>query len=287
MEPRVGVGRSFRDPGWIERIGLRFRALVARTPFRRPIKLAYEWLLARSPGANLVSVLPGGERVRIDPAHRQLSWNAEEYAAFRSAVRPGSVVLDVGANLGAYTVLFAQWAAPDGRVYAFEPAPESRAGLARQVELNGVGDRIRIRGEAVAGSSGTATFQASGLRGDNRLGVDVPGHDPGLVVRTISVDDFCAREAIDPDVMKIDVEGAELEVLRGARETISRRGSRLTVFVELHPSIWPQLGVTRQQLEAELRAQRLLLERIDDPGGDPWSIEGVCLRLRHATPCAS
>ena len=265
-------------------MAVRCRTAVARMPLRRPIKLAYEWVLAHLSGTSLVAILPGGERISVDPAHRQLSWNAEEYTAFRSVVRPGFLVLDVGANLGAYTILFARWVAPDGRVHAFEPAPESRAGLARQIELNGVADRVSIHSEAVAGSSGAARFQASGLRGDNRLS---PGGDDGLVIRTITIDDFCAAASLDPDVMKIDVEGAELDVLRGARATIARRGDRLVVFMELHPSLWPQLGVTRHQLEAELRAQRLVLERIDDPGGDPWAIEGVCLRVRHEPPCAS
>lgn len=281
--PDVGRGRSYREPGWLERMASPFRAAVARAPFGGVIRRAYESLLASLPGNDLSATLPGGERVRIHPSNRQLAWNAEEYAAFKSAVRAGSIVLDVGANVGAYTVLFAAWAGPSGRVYAFEPAPDTRAALERQLALNGVGDRVRVRAEAVAGSSGVRRFQSIGLRGDNRL---VAGSTEGLEVSAITLDDFCAREHVVPDVIKIDVEGAELEALRGARRAIALASARGGAFVELHPSEWRRIGVTRADIESELRAQRMTLERVDRPG-DPWTIEGVCLRLRPDPSCAS
>ena len=78
--------------------------------------------------------------------------------------------------------------------------------------------------------------------------------------------------------IKGDVEGWELAVLRGARDTIRRCGDRLALFVELHPSIWPQLGVTRQEVLAEIEAQHLDLEPLT-PGDDPWVVEGVAVRL--------
>ena len=60
----------------------------------------------------------------VAPEFRHLTWNPEEYTAFRAAVRPGGVVLEAGANVGAYTMLFAQWVGPAGRVFAFEPDPD-------------------------------------------------------------------------------------------------------------------------------------------------------------------
>ena len=279
-DPQIGVGRAFREPGWLERVAARFRSAARRTPLWAPIKRSYEWLLVSMPASNFVSTLPGGERVRLDPAHRQLAWNLEEYRAFKAAVRPGAIVLDAGANLGAYTVLFAQWAGASGRVYAFEPAPDCRGGLERQLAINGATENVVVRPEAIAETTGVRKFHAAGLRGDNRLGGAAGSDGDGVVVQTVSVDDFCARERIVPDVIKIDVEGAELEALRGARRTIAAAGPALALFIELHPSVWPQLGITRGAVEAELAEQRLALERIDG-GGDPWSIEGVCLRARR------
>jgi FkbM family methyltransferase len=277
-ERDVGRGRTYREPGWLERLAAPFRSLVARAPFGRAIRRVYESLLASMPGADLSATLPGGERVLIHPANRQLAWNEEEYAAFKAAIRPGGVVLDVGANVGAYTVLFAKWVGPAGRVYAFEPAPETRAALERQVALNGVADRVVVRPEAVAAATGTRAFQAAGLRGDNRL---ASAFEAGIEVQTIALDDFCARHAVTPDFIKIDVEGVELEALRGGRRAIAAASARGGVFVELHPAEWPRIGVTRESIESELRSQGLALSRIDG-GRDPWSIEGVCLRLAPA-----
>ena len=66
---------------------------------------------------------PRGRVVLVAAEFRHITWNPEEYAAFRAAVRPGDVVLEAGANVGAYTMLFAQWVGPAGRVFAFEPDP--------------------------------------------------------------------------------------------------------------------------------------------------------------------
>ncbi len=282
MRPQVGIGHSYRRASWLERAGAYARGVAAATGLHRVLKPIFDAVFRRIAGDRLVAELPGGERVRIDPGHRQLSWNAEEYATFKDAVRPGATVLDVGANLGAYTVLFARWVGPHGRVIAFEPAPAARAGLERQLALNDAANRVTVRPEAVAAASGVEKFRANGMQGDNRLTGD-DGGPASIDVSTTSLDEFCARANIDPDVIKIDAEGAELGVLRGARQTIARRGASLAVFLELHPSIWPQLGVTRADIEAELRAQALTLERIDG-GGDPWAIEGVCVRVRR---CAS
>lgn len=281
MTMRTGIGRSYREPTWIERIAARCRAALSGSPLRAPLKKLYESALDRMPGEQFVSTLPGGERVRMDPAHRRLVWNAEEYAAFKAAVRPGSIVLDIGANLGAYTVLFAQWVGTTGRVFAFEPAPASRAALERQIALNGVGASVAVRPEAVSASSGARRFRADGIRGDNRLiSRAAASIDQAIDVPVTSIDDFCAREGLVPDVLKLDVEGAELEALRGARRTIARGRDHLQIFMELHPSLWNQMGVTRGDIEVELRGQGLVLERIDG-AGDPWQIEGVCLRVRH------
>jgi FkbM family methyltransferase len=285
MTARTGVGRSYRDLTWLERLGARLRSAVSGTAWHRPLRVVFRSTLGWLAADRLVATLPGGERVRLLPEHRQLAWNAEEYAAFKAAVVPGATVLDVGANLGAYTVLFAQWVGPRGRVFAFEPAPGSRSGLSRQLALNGVEPRVQVRPEAVAGASGVRSFHADGVRGDNRLVTSDDSPGAGCVeVPTTSIDEFCQGAGIEPDVMKIDVEGAELDVLRGARRTIARRGSRLAVFVELHPRLWPRSGVSRQDIETELDAQGLTIERIDERG-DPWAIEGVCVRVRQR--CAS
>jgi FkbM family methyltransferase len=273
---QTGIGRTYRDASWLERAtsGSARRAPVW---LRRPLKVAYGMLLRALPGDHLVCRLPGGEAFRVDSNFRQLAWNGEEYAAFKSCVREGATVMDVGANVGAYTLLFATWAGSSGRIFAFEPSVGSRSGLERHLHLNGLSDRVSVRAEAVGDITGTVPFRDTGTDGDNRILAVADGN--ARVVPSVTVDDFCAAHGLTPDVIKIDVEGAELAALRGARQTIAERGAHLSLFVELHPSLWAGLGYTRDDLARELLAQQLTIDAL--PGvANPWSVEGVCVRVR-------
>jgi len=275
---QTGVGRHYRDPSWLERLTGSMRLSSAPGWVRMPLKIAYETALRALPGDHLECRLPGGETFLVDPAYRHLAWNSEEYDALKRCVRGGATVLDVGANVGAYTLLFARWVGAEGHVYAFEPATRSRAGLTRHLSMNGLADRVTVRGEAVSSGSGRRRFIDSGTDGGNRIAQ--PSDAASIDVPAVSIDEFCGALRLTPDVIKIDVEGAELDVLRGARRTIAACGRSLALFVELHPSAWPATGLSRADIEAELDAQRLAIEA---PGGvaDPWSTEGISMRIRY------
>ena len=276
MTTRVGSGRHFRSASWLER-GVEWLRRGGARKAPPILRRLHEFVLDALPGEHLVSTLPGGERVRLSARCRQLSWNPEEYEAFRRIVRPGFTVLDVGANVGAYTVLFAQWAGPAGRVIAFEPAPASIAGLRRQLQLNGLAGRVDVVEAAVAGTVGTASFESDGASGANALGAGAGGAHT-ITVTTTTIDAFCAERGLRPDVIKIDVEGAELDVLRGARRTL--QAASIAVFVEFHPSAWAARGIAPQDLRAELASQELVAEPLD-PAIDIWNTEGISVRLRR------
>jgi FkbM family methyltransferase len=275
----VGRGEHFRAEGGFERATGRLRG-DRRRQVPALLKRAHEFVLDHLPGDHLVSTLPGGERIRAAARFRQLSWNSLEYHAFRDAVRPGAVVLDVGANVGSYTLLFAIWVGPTGRVFAFEPAPEARAGLRRHVALNGLTGRVEIMATAASSTPGFARFRADGASGANAIALDGDGPAPTSIdVDTTSIDAFCDHHQLSPDVIKIDVEGAELDVLKGARDVLARRGVK--AFVEFHPAAWPARGVTPDALRRELTAQRLLPEPLE-PSLDIWNTEGISVRLLQA-----
>lgn len=271
----------FRTQGIVEAAGERFRSAPLGSHFRAWAKRAYyAALMFQTGGRGLSCVLPDGERIRALPEHRYLSWNPEEYAAFKRAVAPGMVALDIGANVGAYSMLLGQWVRPAGRVFAFEPAPRAFDGLVRHIRLNGLNDVIRPLDAAVGERETQAEFLVMNTSGEGRLAAPADRDATRLSVPVVTVDGFCAREGINPDFIKIDVEGWELAVLRGARETIRRGGRELALFVEMHPSAWPLLGTSREDLLDELHGQRL--EPVSLGGaGDLWAIEGVCLQLRH------
>lgn len=273
----------------IERVGEQWRRAPLSPPARAILKRAYHAALSlQGGGRGLRATLPGGEVVRVCPEHRYLSWNPAEYEAFRRAVRPGAVALDVGANVGAYSVLLGQWVGPSGCVFAFEPEPRAFQGLSRHVVLNRLGAIVHPIPLALADHEGTANLLVAATAGEARLGAaGADGAEPkeplGTATRVTTVDRFCAERGLEPSFLKIDVEGLELAVLRGARNTI-RRCRRLEVFVEMHPSIWPMLGVTREDILAELGGLGLVVEPLIE-GASPdaaWSLEGMCMRLRAA-----
>jgi FkbM family methyltransferase len=280
-EPRVSIAESgaYRPRGRAERWAAAVGRAIGAGLLRRALRALWHLLLgARSGGRGLLCRLPGGETVRVLPAYRFVTWNDAEYEAFRAALAPGGTALDVGANVGGYSVLFGQWVGREGRVLAFEPAPDAFDGLVRHVALNGVEGIVTPVRAAVSDDSGCGTLLADGFHGTNRL-VDSRSAEGSLVaVPTVTIDEVCEREGLSPTLIKVDVEGGELAVLRGARQTIARMGDRLALFVEMHPTIWAQTGVAVADVQAELAAQGLRAVPLS-PGGDPWALEGECLRL--------
>jgi FkbM family methyltransferase len=134
------------------------------------------------------------------------------------------VLWDVGANIGAITLpMLAR--VPTLRVEAFEPSPTVLARLRRQVALNpGLAGRVRIHDRALSDVDGAGTFYESRSRTNQGIGSLAPMHNTettGLAIATVSGDGLVARgEAEVPDLLKIDVEGWELHVLKGLEATL-------------------------------------------------------------------
>ncbi len=274
---RAEGAQSFRPLGWIERLGARGRARLGPAMRARLKPLYHAALRLRTRGRGVPCRLPGGEVVRALPERGGLIWNPDEYAAFRAAIRPGAVALDIGANAGAYALLFGQWVGAAGRVYAFEPSPAILATLRRHIAINRLDTVVTPVGAAVCDRVGRATFVLAGTSGENHLGMAGGVGAATVDVETTTVDAFCRREGVTPDFIKIDVEGAELDVLRGARETISAGGTRLALFVEMHPAMWPAAGLTPDAVRRGIHELGLEPER---PWADILGLDGLAVRLR-------
>lgn len=273
----TSASARYRERSLMDAAGERLRAAPLGARLRRWGRRAYHaaWML-QTRGQGLTCRLPSGEVVRVLPEHRYLSWNPAEYAAFREAVRPGTTVLDVGANVGAYAILLGQWVGHAGRVFAFEPAAAAFDGLVRHVALNRQQHVVRAIHAAVGDRDGNGRLAVAQTAGESRL-ADHPDDGSVVSVPLVAIDTFCRREGVQPAFIKIDVEGAELDALRGARETIRRGGNGLLLFVEFHPSIWPLVGISRRDIETELDRQDLRVEPLN--GEDPWTVEGITVRL--------
>lgn len=154
------------------------------------------------------------------------SYEPDQTRLFQQRIAAGATVFDVGAHVGYYTVLASVLAGPRGRVFAFEPNPANHSFLQRHVALNGL-DNVMIENAAVSDRNGTASFAFGTGSGTGRL--DSSGT---LHVRTIRLDDFCSERGVHPQVLKIDVEGAELDVLRGAAAVIT--ANHPVIFLSTH-----------------------------------------------------
>lgn len=136
-------------------------------------------------------------------------------------ISPGSRVIDVGANIGIYAL---PWAAinADVTVHCFEPNPAVRRRLGRNVALNRLTARIRLHSEALSDHAGTAPLYGSDDMSSLNKGVFIgAGKVAPTVVPLARLDDIVGIEGPPVSLMKVDVQGHELEVLRGAEAIIS------------------------------------------------------------------
>ena len=283
MSDHITIAESdkCREPTLVEMIGARMSKKMRNSPLRSWLKSAYHAALnLQTGGKGLKCSLPEGESVRVLPAYRYVSWNLDEYRAFKSNLQAGHTAFDVGANVGCYSLLFGQWVGSSGKVFAFEPAPETFAALSRHVALNSLNDVVTPVNTAVSNESSSVDFLALNTLGMSRLLSQSEQAEASQVIRVpvISIDEFCAQESVLPDLIKIDVEGFELSVLRGARETIKACRDRLALFVEMHPTTWHEIGLSKEDIINELDAQNLRAVPLR-PCEDMWAIEGECLRL--------
>lgn len=153
------------------------------------------------------------------------TYEPRQTAAFCSSVRAGAVVYDVGAHFGYYSLLASKLVGDSGRVIALEPSPRNLRVLRKHIELNHLAN-ITVLETALSDQQGEARFENRAGSGVGHLSPDGP-----LTVKLTTLDAL-AREFPAPNVLKVDVEGAEEAVLRGGRETLSR--SKPTIFLSTH-----------------------------------------------------
>ena len=154
---------------------------------------------------------------------------AGEPAQLRKAadvIQPGYICFDIGANVGLYSLLFARRAKT---VYAFEPMPRNLAWLYRTVATNRL-PNVRIIPAAISCRTEWTAFQEGANCALGHLATN--GQQP---VATITLDDFVGKYAVAPDVIKIDVEGAEADVLRGGADCLQARHPQ--IFLSCHSAV--------------------------------------------------
>jgi len=192
-----------------------------------------KWTLLKRLGDGRIHADVQGLRLALeftDVSARQIyfgQYEKEEAECITGQVKPGMVTFDIGANLGYFTLLLARLAGPHGRVYAFEPNPAMQGRLAENILLNpGLDDgRIKLETVALGAQAGEADFfcpvqghdGAGGLKDTRRAPLQKV-----IKVRVTALDEFVSARGVEKlDFIKMDVEGGELDVLRGAERVLS------------------------------------------------------------------
>lgn len=188
----------------------------------------------------------------------------------------GMTAVDVGANIGAFTAVFARAVGVEGRVHAFEPLEQARRRLQRTLELNSLGN-VTVSPSALSDTRGRSELfsYGPGFESWSTLAprtIDLADRtleaETSQVVEKMTLDDYCNRaELTTVDVLKIDVEGAEQRVLRGASR-LFEQGQIGTVIVEVSDNTLEAFGD---------RAYRLL-EWLECRGFRPHVLEERVLR---------
>lgn len=250
---------------------IRAAAMLRRFIYRRLIYLTHP--VARS------ARLAGGIKLIVEPKRRWIDWNLivrGEYepgtvSLINRFLRPGGTFVDVGANIGLLSVRAAKKTGSDGLVYAFEPDPVNYSRLAWARAANEVPWLLPIPlGVGAAPDRARLWNAPSGDGGLSSL-IALDGFKPAGSIEVTSLDTFF--RSVEPgrvELVKIDVEGFEEQVVRGASEFLERH--RPAIIVEM-------------TTEGAVRAGKLLLER----GFESFVTEGKSVRntsrLRKCPPC--
>lgn len=189
--------------------------------------------------------LNGVVTIMADPAFNAgggaMNYEAQYFRRFVKFLRPTDVVFDVGANQGQYSIPAGLRVGAAGRVYAFEPAPAALDILFRQIALNGLGDVVLPVSSLVADRASVAMdFHV----GATAVGWSSAAYQPAgtrrLLAPAVSLDEFSEARQQAPQTIKIDVEGLEIDVLKGAEGLLRRHSPR--VFCAVHPEFLLKQG---------------------------------------------
>jgi FkbM family methyltransferase len=195
------------------------------------------WRWASLPVWEQRLVLPSADRLLYASLHLAGLMGRADRRFFENEIKPGMIVVDVGANIGLYALLFSHLVGARGKVLAFEPDPALFAALDRARQLNRR-ENLRVFPVALGAKAEKKMLEKSFFNsGDNRLSAATPGRAPHGEPTEISVargDDLLADEPL-VDFIKIDVQGWELHALKGLRETIDRSPG-----IQIYLEFWPR-----------------------------------------------
>jgi len=250
----------------------------------RPVN---RWRQSRLPDEDVVLDTCGVKMKVFSPRHNRIGralfesriWEPEVTGAFRALIQPGDTIFDIGGDAGYYTLLFAKAVGASGTIIVFEPIPKAQERILENVRLNGF-QNVSLIDMALGSQPGSFVLEKPFE--DSRINLNKTIPESGDILVTVERFDTLAGERSLPraDLIKIDVEGAELEVLRGMESYVSTHHPAFVI--ELHPSLLPQFGATVDEVLNWLRQRGYHLTALD--AGEIGSSEATTILARAPGP---
>jgi FkbM family methyltransferase len=203
-----------------------------------------------------IAVTIADATIRLHPRFATVSWEGIEtvsYRTFAQAISEGDVVYDVGAHIGTYSVIAAQRVGTSGAVVAYEPNPTACEYLRRHLNWNQMGERVQVREVACGATAGAAQLYWLPGESEGSSGLIAIEGFAQRQVQVTTLDAEVTALQLAPTLIKIDVEGAEWEVLQGAHATL--RSVKPHLLISLHPTALAKVGATAERVLAWLEQQ--------------------------------
>jgi FkbM family methyltransferase len=258
-------------------MGLGVSRILRKIPLAYP---AYAFLYRHWAPRGELCVEAHGHKLFLDPRDMGMArafllfrglWEETETSLFCSLVKEGMTVVDVGANVGYYTLLAARLVGKSGRVFAFEPSSENFALLKRNVEANGY-DNVVLVSKAVSDSTGTATLRLDRSSSGGHSLSDFRGAADTVEVETVSLDEYFAGRDDRIDLIKVDAEGAEMAIFHGMQKVLAR-SPHIVLLTELFPRAIRSFGHRPEDYVHQLAGCGFQIHPIDEDSGNVGTLD--------------
>lgn len=221
-----------------------------------------------------LTFLETGQRIYVDTQSRDIGvhllaqgrWETQIMALFRSFVRTGNNVFDIGANHGVYALQAAQLVGPSGQVHAFEPNPRLADLAAASFTANAYGwAKLHQLGVGDVAGEAELNFNPKTSGGGMIRPTKGAAKSSSVTVKIATLDDLFPDPAFRIDVIKMDVEGYEGRALRGMPRLLERSPD-LRMIMEFSPKLLRHAGVGQAEVAAQLQALGHKVWQIDGRG---------------------
>lgn len=178
-------------------------------------------------------------------------YEQENIRIINKYIKPGMSIIDVGAHIGLMSVIFGKKVGQTGAVFSFEPTPSTFEVLKKSVRINNLDSIIQTENAALSDKNGKNIFYISNYNADNSNSLvnkkRIDRNEKPIEVQLYSIDDYIIQKEIKQvDFIKIDAEGAELSVLKGAQNTLYQ--FRPKVILALHPTSIKTFGHSLEKI---------------------------------------